>query len=86
MRPFQIVCDCCGSRLRAGGIAHLWLLFHFLFFIGIAWVVPAFFGYPESWSVRAMIVLSAAILVFFTAFVIPYFWLGGVYRLDDGDE
>lgn len=85
--PFRRVCNNCRARLRAGGLVHLWTLLHLPIAAGILWAWRTLRdgGYLDTGlGVGGFMLLTAAV-IFTTAFVIPYLWFDGVYRVEDRD-
>lgn len=87
LTPFWIECSHCHTKLRAGGIAHLWTLLHLFIGGGLIWlwVVAGRNGYLDSSWGMGLFMISAVALIFCTAYVIPYFAFDHAYRIEPGD-
>ena len=72
--PFRIQCGHCGARLRAGALAHLWILCQ----------IPIAYGLVELFvklSHPAYFIVVAIGVVFCSAYVIPYYGFRRLYRV-----
>ena len=83
LNPFAIQCAHCATRLRAGPGAHLWTLFHFpigagIFIIGRRLASAGLFD--SLWGLVAYLA-CAAVLIFSSAFVVPWLTFKNVYRV-----
>lgn len=83
LNPFAIQCAHCATRLRAGLGAHLWTLFHFpigagIFILGRRLVAAGLFDSP--WGLVAYSA-CAAVLIFLSAFVVPWLAFKKLYRV-----
>lgn len=82
LSAFRITCATCGSHLRAGPVVYIWTLLHIPLALGIVQLrrVLTAAGYIRSpLALLGYLVLALGVL-FVTAWVIPWFLLGGVYR------
>ena len=83
VNPFRIACTHCGTRLRAGPVAYIWTLLHAVLGIGLAEGHKALkaAGMLSGSFGSLSFLLAAALLIFCTAFVIPWVWFNGAYRV-----
>lgn len=82
--PFAIQCGHCATRLRAGSDAHLWTLFHATIGAGI-WIIigrrlAATGLFDSPWGLVAYLA-CAAVLIFLSAFVVPWLAFKNLYRV-----
>ena len=84
MKPFRIVCSHCQAKLRAGGVVHFWTVLHLFFAVGLIWLyrTAGERGYLGSAWEMVLFLLLAVVLIFSTAYVIPYFAFDRVYRIE----
>jgi hypothetical protein len=85
LNPWRIRCVNCGTRLHVGPIGYVWVALHVL--LGLA-LVKLYLGFAEDGVIATpagvlMFVAASLALVFLTAYVIPWMFLGGLYRAEE---
>lgn len=85
LNPFRVTCVSCGAALRARPVVYWWTAAHILLGVGLVWLYHSMImrGVIISLVGAVMFIIGIAGLVFVTAYVIPWMFMPGAYRVAD---
>lgn len=84
LNPWRIRCINCSVPLRAGFLGYVWTALHVALALALVrlYLTFAVEGVISSPTGVLMFVCASLALVFMTAYVIPWMFLGGLYRVE----
>ena len=84
LNPWRIRCVNCGEALRVGPIGYLWTALHVVLAVAL---VRLYLGFAVRGVIATpagvvMFIVGSLAIVFMTAYVIPWMFFDGLYRVE----